>query len=288
MTVRLSMKGSLLAVALAFGWALPVGGPSAAAAQEFGQCGAALEAFTPDPAFTSEFFLDECPDTRNRFGSARSRRCPSRFTTVGTNPYFPLRPGWQLVLASDEAVLKVSVLDEVEWVDGVRTRVVEEREWEIDEEGGLGLVEVSRNFFVHDRLTGAVYYLGEDSVDGEGTPLAGSWRSGEGAQGGLIMPGTILLGGRYYQEIAPADEALDKGEILTLEPSCEVGEFTFEHCVTVADTSDCDPDELSIKVYARGVGIVVDDDAEVRCFGRDGACDPFLCETYGEGCPDQD
>ena len=59
--------------------------------------------------------------------------------------------------------------------------------------------------------TRSVAYFGEDVFffDDEGNPLPGTggWRAGEnGARPGLIMPGTILVGGGYYQEIAPEDE----------------------------------------------------------------------------------
>jgi hypothetical protein len=81
------------------------------------------------------------------------------------------------------------------------------------------------------------------------------------------MPGTILLGGRYYQEIAPEDSALDKGEIVALEDGCEIGGFEFDRCVEIVDTSDCDPDSEDTKVYAEGIGNVVDEDLEVTSFG---------------------
>jgi hypothetical protein len=81
------------------------------------------------------------------------------------------------------------------------------------------------------------------------------------------MSGTILVGGGYYQEIAPADSALDKGRIEALEESCEVGDFEFDQCVEIVDTSDCDPASEDVKIYAAGIGNVVDEDLEVTRFG---------------------
>ena len=49
--------------------------------------------------------------------------------TEGSNEYFILEPGFQLVLEGGNEVLKITVLDETEMVDGIMTRVVEEREW---------------------------------------------------------------------------------------------------------------------------------------------------------------
>jgi hypothetical protein len=88
------------------------------------------------------------------------------------------------------------------------------------------------------------------------------------------MPGTVLVGSRYYQEIAPEDSALDKGRIVAIHEGCEAGDFAFEQqCVEIVDTTDCDPDSQDRKVFAAGVGNVVDEDLEVTSFGfvhRDG------------------
>jgi hypothetical protein len=211
----------------------------------FAQCPIPVEQFTPDPRFTSSFMLKNC-----------------KFKTKGVNPYFILQPGYRIVLESDEELVHVTVLKETEVVNGVKTRVVEEREWE-KVDGGLELNEVSRNFFAICEQTNSVIYFGEDVVG-----AGGAWRAGvNGAKPGLIMPGTILLGSRYYQEIAPADSALDKGEIVGMQDECEIGEFDFRACVEIVDTTDCDPDAEDRKVYAKGVGIVQDEDLEVVSFG---------------------
>ena len=49
--------------------------------------------------------------------------------TTGQNTYFILEPGFQLVLEGGNEVLAITVLDETIEIDGVHTRVVEEREW---------------------------------------------------------------------------------------------------------------------------------------------------------------
>src|SRR5262245_37447359 len=59
---------------------------------------------------------------------------------TGTNPYFILEPGYRLRFAHGKDTLTVTVLNETRLVDGVRTRVVEEREIK-----GGKLDEVSRN-----------------------------------------------------------------------------------------------------------------------------------------------
>src|SRR5258705_6117045 len=62
--------------------------------------------------------------------------------TTGKNEYFILEPGYQLQLKGDDELLHITVLAETRVVDGVTTRVVEEREWK---DGAL--YEVARNYF---------------------------------------------------------------------------------------------------------------------------------------------
>ncbi|MES2562078.1 MAG: hypothetical protein V4637_05050, partial [Pseudomonadota bacterium] len=61
---------------------------------------------------------------------------------VGRNDYFVLEPGFQLLLEGGDTKLRITVLNETKMVNGVNTRVVEEREWKNGK-----LYEVSRNYF---------------------------------------------------------------------------------------------------------------------------------------------
>lgn len=77
---------------------------------------------------------------------------------TGRNPYFVLEPGHQLVLQDDDDTkLQITVLSETRVVDGVTTRIVEEREWK-----GGKLYEVARNFFAICPQTKDVFYFGEE------------------------------------------------------------------------------------------------------------------------------
>src|SRR6266540_2665469 len=53
---------------------------------------------------------------------------PAQLASVGRNPYFILEPGYFLILREGATEIVVRVLDETKVVDGVETRVVEERE----------------------------------------------------------------------------------------------------------------------------------------------------------------
>jgi len=124
---------------------------------------------------------------------------------TGSNTYFILEPNYRLALASAKDTLIVTVLEDTKLVDGVRTRVVEQRET-----NGGKLPEVSRNYFAIDKITGDLYYFGEE-VDtyknGKVSGHEGAWLAGvNGARFGLMIPGKPVVGARYYQENAPKVE----------------------------------------------------------------------------------
>ncbi len=108
--------------------------------------------------------------------------------SVGTNRYFVLVPGFQHVLERKEGgkktVLTITVLNETKVVDGVETRVVEERETADGQ-----VVEISRNYFAISKRPTDVFYFGED-VDiykgGKVTSHEGAWLSG--AAGDPVWP----------------------------------------------------------------------------------------------------
>jgi len=180
-----------------------------------------------------------------------------KFTSTGANRYFILKPGHQLVLENDEDKVIITVLDETMKVGDVETRVVEEREVEDSK-----LKEVSRNFFAICKKTGNVFYFGEEVDDyknGEVVRHSGEWRAdNKDSQAGIIMPGTILLGARHYQEIAP--NALDRAEILSNDFTLKTPAGTFENCLRVEETSGLNAKEKCYKTYAPGIGLIQDED----------------------------
>jgi len=185
------------------------------------------------------------------------RVATTNLASSGSNPYFVLEPGYRLHFKHADETLTVSVLDETKLVDGVETRVVEERE----EKHGQ-LTEVSRNYFAIDRTTGDVYYFGEDSDEyrhGRVVSREGSWLAGEdGARFGLMMPGTAKVGARFYQELAP-NVAMDRAEIVAVDSEVSVPAGTFTSCVQVKETSPLE-NGSSRKIYAPGVGLIQDDE----------------------------
>ncbi len=223
--------------------------------------------------FTKDFRLEDC-----------------EFVAGGENAHFVLIPGYKLLLEGEEDGEEVEVLITVlnrtrdillPDIGVVTTRIVEEREW-IDDI----LVEVSRNFFARCDKTNDIFYFGErvficeDGLvqdgnkflcNGEEPSHEGEWLAGKPdddglAEPGIIMPGTFLLGSRYFQEIADGI-ALDRAKHVKMGLTVTTEAGTFDQCVQVNETTPLEPGDISIKKYCPGVGLVVDGPAKLEEFG---------------------
>lgn len=183
-------------------------------------------------------------------------------SATGANDYFILRPGHQLVLEGEEdgaaIELIITVLDETKTVDGVETRVVEERESEDGE-----IIEISRNYFAVCTQTGDVFYFGEDVDNYEDGVLInhdGAWLAGvDGARAGLFVPAEPEVGFKHYQEIAPG-VAEDRAEVISLDETLETPAGTFENVLKTEETTPLEPDAREFKLYAPGIGLIQDAD----------------------------
>lgn len=194
-----------------------------------------------DSDFQTEFAISDC-----------------NLLTTGRSTYFVLEPGYQLVLESDDTKVAITVLDETKTVDGVLTRVVEEKEW-VDGK----LYEISYNYFAICEGTNDIYYFGEDVdfyKDDKVYKHEGAWLAGEGEnKAGLIMPGAPKPKMRYYQEIAPG-VAMDRAEIVSLDETCETPAGTFTGCMKVKESTALNILEVEYKYYAPDIGLIQDED----------------------------
>jgi hypothetical protein len=196
---------------------------------------------------------------QTEFGMSQCALAPT-----GRNPYFILEPGHQLVLEGGGTRVEITVLNETKLVDGVTTRVVEEKEWKDGK-----LYEIARNYFAICDRTKDVFYFGEDVdfyendrvVDHSGTWLAGK----NGAKAGLIMSGAPKVGMRYHQEIAPG-VAMDRAEVASLNETVRTPAGTFNNVLKVKEKSSLDFWsslrfwETEYKAYAPGIGLIQDED----------------------------
>lgn len=192
------------------------------------------------------------------------------FVSAGSNTYFRLEPGYRLKLEGREGLsrvtLVITVLDETRIVDGVETRVVEERESKNGE-----LAEVSRNYFAFNTADRGVYYFGEEVdvyMDGKVVDHEGAWESGKaGARFGLMMPDRPLLKAQYYQEIAPG-VAMDRAEIAGLHETLKTPAGEFKDCLKVTETTPLEKGAKEYKFYAPGIGLVKDASLLLVEYGR--------------------
>jgi hypothetical protein len=186
---------------------------------------------------------------------------PGELVSTGRNPYFVLEAGHTQTLEGGGTRLVISVLTDTKQVDGVETRVVEERETNKGD-----LVEVSRNYFAISKRTNSVYYFGED-VDmykgGKVTSHEGTWLAGvKGAKPGLWMPGEPLMHAKYYQEIAPGD-AMDRGEIVSMSEALTTPAGKFSNVIKIEETTPLEPGTKEYKYFARGAGLLQDGDLKL-------------------------
>ncbi len=210
---------------------------------------------SPDSKFTDSFNLKNCT-----------------FSTTGSNPYFILEPGYQLVFkgVSDNVPVNVTttVLNKTKVVgDGIVARVVEEKT--VNSQTG-DLKEITNDYFAICKENNSVFYLGEsvdDYENGKVVSHEGSWVHGsDKARAGLIMPGIILMGSRYYQEIAP-DVAMDKSEVIGTNETVTVPAGSFSNVISMKESSDIEPGVTEINLHAPGVGQVVDNDTKLVSYG---------------------
>ena len=194
---------------------------------------------------------------------------PKDLSSVGENDHFILKPGYKLTLQGkedgEEVVLVITVLNEIKIVDGCTTRVVEEKEMK-----GGKIVEVSRNYFAIDNRNKDIYYFGE-SVDvyenGKIVSHGGAWESGkENAKFGLMIPGKIEIGKKYYQEFAPKI-AMDRAEVISITDSLKTPAGKFKNCLKIKVTSPLEPKAIEYKIYSKGIGLIKDGDLLLTKYG---------------------
>ncbi len=210
---------------------------------------------SPDSNFTYSFNLENCT-----------------FSSTGTNPYVILQPGYQLVFegVSDKVPIHVTstVLNQTKVVgDGIVARVVEEKT--VNAQTGE-LIEITNDYFAICKETNSVFYLGEhvnDYENGKVVTHEGSWIHGsDKARAGVIMPGIILMGSRYYQEIAPA-VAMDKSEITGTNETVNVPAGSFSNVIKMKESSDLEPGVVEDNLHAPGIGQVIDNDTKLVSYG---------------------
>ena len=186
---------------------------------------------------------------------------PSEFTTEIDNPYWPMKPGSQWTFRETDAegavrVVVVTVLDKTKTIaNGVEARIVHDQ---VTEDGQVK--EDTYDWYAQD-AAGNLWYLGEDTTTYEkGRPKTteGSWEAGvDGALPGIIMPASPQVGMTYREEYYKG-HAEDGASIISTDALAKVPYGRFEDGVQTRNFSAIEPDVVEEKIYAQGVGVVLE------------------------------
>ena len=118
------------------------------------------------------------------------------------------------------------------------------------------------HWYAQDK-NGNVWYFGEadEQFDSKGTVVGhdGSWQAGRyGAQAGIVMAGTPVLGAQYRQEYYRG-HAEDQFTYSDLSVAVTVPYGTFPAAVQTKEFTRLEVGLVDYKYYARGVGLVKED-----------------------------
>jgi hypothetical protein len=191
------------------------------------------------------------------------------------NPYFPVVPGARYTYLSEEIDedtgeittqdIIVEMLPQTRKILGINVRIVRDR---VFEEGRL--IEDTFDWYAQDN-NGNVWYFGEHvtnyEYDPQGNPTTnndGSWQAGvDGAQAGILMEAKPRIGYSYYQEFAPGN-VLDQGVGLSKNESITVPVGSYSNVFRTEESSVVEPFSFANKLYAPGVGTVVEYDLDIE------------------------
>lgn len=195
---------------------------------------------------------------------------PAEFTTRIDNPYWPMRPGtvWHYVerTAGDDPAdaerVTVTVTHRTRVIEGVTVRVVRDVVRSSDGE----IQEKTYDWYAQDS-GGSIWYFGEftrEYEDGEPVSSAGSFQHGrDGAQAGVVVPAEPAVGCSYREEYLEG-EAEDRATILSVDEVIRTRFGLRRHVLQTSNTTPLEVDLLENKLYARGIGPVLEIDLSPR------------------------
>ena len=182
------------------------------------------------------------------------------FTPNVTNALFLLKVGRTLVYTGVKdgkvALNLATTTSKTKVVDGVRTRVVEDRLY-LDNV----LAERTSDYYAQDRC-GNVWYFGEDTatLDAGGRVVSteGSFHAGvDGAKAGVFMQAQPQLGRQFRQEWSRG-HAEDVFQAIGLDAPVSVPFGSFRHTLRTSERTDLEPAVLDNKYYVKGIGEVAE------------------------------
>jgi hypothetical protein len=178
------------------------------------------------------------------------------FTARVTNRWFPLPVGRTYIYTGVDGKRRqtdiVTVSKRTKMIDGVRTRVVNDRVLL----GGL-VRERTSDYYAQDSC-GNVWYFGEDTAEldrqGNVTDTDGSFEGGvDGAEPGVFMQARPQLDRKFRQEWYQG-QAEDVYKALDKTSSVTVPYGSYTHVLRTLETNALEPGVRDNKYYARGIG----------------------------------
>jgi hypothetical protein len=185
---------------------------------------------------------------------------PGDFSPNVTNRLFPLKPGRTLVYTgtkdAKQALNLVLTTSRTKMIDGVRTRIVEDRLY-LDNV----LEERTSDYYAQDRC-GNVWYFGEDTatLDDHGKVVSteGSFHAGvNGAQPGVFIQAQPQVGRTFRQEWFKG-HAEDVFKAVDLAAPVTVPYGSFPRALRTEETTALEPNVLDNKYYVTGIGEVTE------------------------------
>jgi hypothetical protein len=189
---------------------------------------------------------------------------PADFTNPMANAYFPLKVGtvsrYQGSDGAERFREQVTITHWTKKIQGVRTTVVSDVLHRADD--GT-LAEKTWDWYADDNA-GNVWYFGERTATytraGSVNSREGSWQAGvHGAVAGTIMPADPHPTDAYRQEFL-AGHAEDQAWIVQRSAHVTVPHRHLDHVVRSFEWTRLEADVVSLKFYARGLGIVLERD----------------------------
>lgn len=203
--------------------------------------------------------------TNTAFGGANpeGRSFSDSFNKPQANPYFPLTPGLVLRYRGTDGPAKfrerVAITRRTKTINGVEAVVVRD----VLRRADGTVAEATRDWYADDD-SGNVWYLGEATATydrhGHINSREGSWQAGvKGARAGLIMPSAPKPTDAYRQEYWQG-HAEDQAWIVQNDAIVTVPRGTHHHVVRSYEWSRLEKANVSVKFYARGLGIIAEHD----------------------------
>lgn len=185
---------------------------------------------------------------------------PANFVSVIDNPYYPLPVGRVLVYKGvrdgNKQIDTVTVTDQTKVLEGITGTAVSD----VAKTPGGKLLEKTTDWYAQD-AQGNVWYLGEDTkayLPNGQVDSSGSWQADvNDGEPGIIMEGDPQIPDAYRQEFL-LGQAEDTAWITGLGGSLKVPFGTVHNVLTSLEHTTLEPDVVDQKVYAPGLGIVME------------------------------